>query len=89
MSPIEECKKMGRRFRIVVDDEQAEHIIWGKTGFPCFWSDRKKTPLQNFQKHLYDFFEFAKRIGIREALSDKEEMRYYEHGPISRGSKTE
>lgn len=77
----DEVRKKAAQFGFTLTEEQVEHVIWSKTGFPCFWPRADKTPLQNLQKQLYDFFAFAKRIGLVRALSEEEELRYYAEGP--------
>jgi hypothetical protein len=76
-----EVRKKARQFGFALSDAQVEYIVWSKTGYPCFWPRPDKTPLQNFQKQLYDFFAFARRVGLSFALSAEEEDRYYQQGP--------
>lgn len=83
LSILDETRKKARQFGFALTQAQCEHVIWSKTGFPCFWPRVDKTPLQNLQKQLYDFFAYAKRVGLEFALSDVEELRYYERGPTS------
>lgn len=72
MSPADEVRKKGRQFGFsALSDAQVEHIIWAQTGYPGFWPRRHKTPLQNFQKQVYDFFATARRHGLAAALADE------------------
>lgn len=77
----DEVRKKARQFGFEPTDGEIEHIIWSKTGYPCFWPRSDKTPLQNLQKQLYDFFAYAKRVGFAFAVSPEDEMRYYKKGP--------
>lgn len=44
-------------------DEVVEIIVWGHTGYPCFWSipEDGASPLECFRKQLKEFQEELKR----------------------------
>lgn len=64
----QEVMKKAAQFGIAITGDDADHIAWSHTGYPCFWPRRDKTPLQNFQKQLYDFFKHARVVGLRKAM---------------------
>lgn len=35
---------------------EIEHVIWSKTGYPCFWPDASKSPEENFRAQLAEYF---------------------------------
>lgn len=38
MTPLELVKFEAARFTETLTDDEAEHVLWGFTGFPSFWS---------------------------------------------------
>lgn len=53
----EEAAKHG----VVLSDDLLEHVLWEKTGYPCFWPDATKTPEENLRMQVGEWAREQKR----------------------------
>ena len=44
--------EIAREYFPDVSDDELNAIIWGHTGYPCFWPDDTKTPEEHFRTQL-------------------------------------
>jgi hypothetical protein len=48
-------KAIARRHLPELSDGELEYVIWNHTGFPIFWTDPSKTPVENFEAQIAEY----------------------------------